>query len=474
MKLPGRFILLRILAAVAIGAFVYAGAVTLRAVLFDADGGLFALLLFAIIVLSGNIAGWYFWKKTPKFAVRLVSSKFASFLHFMLHVKNGINLTMSVAAWSAMLIPLLATLLIYRKAGLWRILFEMLLTVVAYIMSLKHSSMSSMQILQKNQVYTGFFVMAVCLETTYFIKNIAYLRPWLFAACYYFILAFLITRNQEDIDSNIFDKKHVEKSILPRNLRRFNTYSVCVVFLVILLFFNFKKVVSAILQFILKLIFYIMKGFLWLMSALLPIQQGASQGGGSQQEMGFFGEGIALINPFKNLLANTVKYFVIIYISYRLLVFLWRKIPKLVRRVVEWIKRLLSIKKGSDLPDTEDYKDETERVKPVRERRIHSEMKRRMRKSKKDLKGVSDPVERVRYLYSSILHMLPLLGVKHEISDTTMELLRKASPQAVVTELSPLTRIYNQVRYGGKIPDALMLEEAEGHYKKVADAANVK
>ena len=474
MRLSWRFISLKILAAMAMGIFVYAGAITLRAALFGADGGLFALLFFAMVILSGHLSGWYFWTKTPKFALHMASSKFASFLYFMLHIKNGTYFTAAVAAWLALLLPLMASLLLYRQYGFWRILFEILLTMLAYIMSLKHSRLSFAQILQKNQVYIGFIILAVSLEVSYFMKDIFYLRPWLFGASYFFILAFLIIKNQEDIDNNIFNKKHVEKSILPKNLRRFNTLSVCVVFLVILLFFNFKTIVSTILRMAVKLIFFIMEGVLWILSLIFPSSQGGTQQGGAPQGFDFFGESTELINPLKNLLSNTIKYFIILYITYRLLAFLYRKIPGLVRRAIEWIKRILSIKKGEVSLETMDYRDETETVKPVRKHENHGEMKKKMRKSRRDLRSVTDPVERVRYMYSSILHMLPLLGVQREPSDTTMELVRKTSSVEIVKELSPFTGIYNQVRYGGKVPDALMLDEAEGHYDKVADLYGIK
>ncbi|MEN6315617.1 MAG: hypothetical protein ABFD25_15390 [Clostridiaceae bacterium] len=474
MKLPGRYILLKILSTAAIVSFAYAGAVTLRTVFFRDDGGLLSLSFFILIILAGHLAGWYFWSKTPKFALRLAGSKFTRFLYFMLHVKNGMYFTAAVAAWSAMVLPLLATLLIYGTDDLLRTLFEVLLSILAYMMALKYSKMSSTQILHKKRVYTGFAVLAACLEATYFMKDLAYLRPWMFAVSYFFILAFLITKNQEDIDSNIFDKKHVEKSILPRNLRRFNTLSVCTVFLVILLFFNFKKVVVYTLKITAKLIFMIIEGVLWLMSFLFPSQQGTSQNGGSSGTMDFLGKSIELINPIINLIENTIKYFVILYISYKLISFLLKKLPGFLRKVADWIKRLLSIKNGEGLLETADYSDETERVKPVRERRLHNEMKKKIKKSKKDLKSVSDPVERVRYMYSSILHMLPLVGVRQEPSDTTLELIVKTRSAVVVKGLSPFTGIYNQVRYGGKIPDDGMLKEAEAHYEKVTEATDVK
>ena len=98
-----------------------------------------------------------------------------------------------------------------------------------------------------------------------------------------------------------------------------------------------------------------------------------------------------------------------------------------------------------------------------------------MRKSRRGLKDISDPVERVRHMYSAILHMLPLLGVQRDLSDTTMELLQKTTlSEKVSRELSLFTEIYNQVRYGDKVPDTCMLAEAERHFDKAVEVIEQK
>lgn len=483
MKPFGRPLLLRILATTAIGSSVYAGAVTLRTSLFGMNGGLFALLLFVMTMLIGHLAGWQLLGKTPEFASYMAVSKFARFFSFMLHIKDGAHVIMNAAAWSTVLLPLLAVLLIYRSYGIWRIIFEMLLAMVAYIMSLKHSRLASAQIMQKAAVYFSFIVLAVCLEAPYFLKNLAYLRPWLFAASYFFILAFLIIKNQEDIDSNIFDKKHVEKSILPRNLRRFNTVSVCVVFLVIILFFNLKEVVKYILFLLGRLTILIIKGVLWILSCIMPSSQGdLQQGEAAPNAFDFFGESAELVYPFKNLISNTIKYFIILYVTYRLLVILKRKIPGLVRRIVGWLQKILSIKKGQKSFETMDYNDETETIKPTRKHDNKREVKKKMRKSRLNLRSISDPAERVRQMYSTILQMLPLLGVRLYKCDTTMEIAGKtAASGEVVTasrevakEFLPFTAIYNQVRYGDTVPDSGMLKEAEVHFEKAVEVIERK
>ena len=475
MKFPGRLILLRILATAAIGVLVYACAVTLRVVLFGMDGGLFSLLMFVLIVLMGHMAGRLFWVDTPLFASWAADSKFARFLAFMLHIKDGARFTAALTAWIAIFLPIMASLFIYRQYGIWRIAFEILLAMVAYIMSLKHSRLASTQIMSNTAAYTGFILLTVSLEVQYFISSLAYLKPWLFVTSYFFILAYLIIKNQEDIDSNIFNKKHVEKSMLPSNLRRFNTLYVFVVFLTIILFFNLKPVIIYILQLLGDLTVFIIKGVLWILNHIFSSQGAAQQSRAAAQDFGFFGGSSEIVYPFKNLLSNIVKNFIILYLAYRILLYLIRKLPILVRKVVELIKKLLSIKKEEKSFEAMDYSDETETLKPSHEHENKRNLKKKMRKNRRDLRSISDPVERVRHMYSSILHMLPLIGVQPDIYDTTMDILSKtASSEEASKELSPFTAIYNQVRYGDKVPDAEMLTEAEGHFDKAVDVIGHK
>ncbi len=468
MKFPVRFTLLKILAVSAAGIAFYSGTVTVRVVLFGIDGGLFSFLLFACILLSGHLAGGIFLSETPGFALKTAKTKSAGFLSFMLHIKNGARFMSAAAAWLIVLLPILASWAIYNRYGVWRVVFEAFIAAIAYGMALKHSQLAFMQIMGNATVYTGFIVLAVCLEIPYFKSDMTYLRPWLYAASYLFIFTYLILRNQEDIDSNIFDKKHIEKSILPKNLRRFNTLSVCVVFLAVVLFFNLKPVILYMLHILGRFVMVAASGILWLMSLLFPQQEFVPQAGEAPQAFSFFGNAVEPVRPFRNLMYNIAKNFVILYAAYRLLLIAVRRFPALVRKISGLIKKLLSLQKGSAPFENSDYSDEAETVKPVREQR--RQVRKRLKGSRKDLKSITDPVDRVRYMYASLLVMLKLAGIRAEKSDTAAEILKKSiSSGFILNELVPFTTIYNQVRYGGRIPDKEMLIRAEGLFNGVAD-----
>ncbi len=465
MKPSMRVRLLRILATTAVNVCVYAVAVTLRMALFRADGGLFSPVLFLFSVILANVAFMLFMADASVFTSRIANNKFFRFLAFMLNIKNGSFFTSAVVAWTIILIPVITTLLIYMQQGLLRAIFEIFPVMVAYIISLKHARLPSFLIMSKNTSYTGFLVLALCLEAPVIFDRLSPLRPWMFAAAYLFIFAYLIIKNQEDIDDNIYNKKHVEKSILPKNLRKVNAVTVSVVFLVIMLLFNLKKVVITLLDWSARFIFLIIRAIASLMERL-PVKELVTEGGG-QAEQGLPEIAAAPPSPFGNLVFNIIGRFVVLYLTYKALFYLVKWAPLLWHRIVNFFKRFFSIKKVGDIAEEADFVDETETIKPVSDKGVRRKAAKNAAMGIKDLKREKDPVKKIRLMYSIILRMLPAIGVTPGRTDTTMEIINKVSMMdAVSEELYPFTEVYNQVRYGDKKPDGDMMTDAQTHFGK--------
>lgn len=467
MKPSMRVRILRILATTAVNACVYAASVTLRVALFTADGGLFSPMLFLCTMILANVAGMLFMADAPVFISRIFNTKLFRFLAFMLNIKNGSSFTSAVVAWMIILIPMITTFLIYMQQGVLRAMFEILPVMVAYIISLKHARLSSSLIMSKSTSYTGFFVLALCLEAPVIFDKLRYLRPWMFAAAYLFIFAYLIIKNQEDIDNNIYSKKHVEKSILPRNLRKVNAVTVSVVFLIILLFFNLKKVVITLLEWSTRVIFFIIRAIALLMEQLFPARELVTEGGG-QAGSGLLEVLASPPSPFGNLVFNILMNFVILYLTYRALFFLAKWAPIFWRKIANFLKRIFLIEKAGDIAEESDFVDETETIKPVSDVGMKRKAAKNAIRGIKDLKHEKDPVKKIRLMYSIILHMLPSIGVTPGRSDTTMEIIDKVSIiDTVSEELCPFTELYNQVRYADKKPNEGMMTEADTYFVKV-------
>lgn len=466
LKRPGYSVLLKILASAAVGSFLYAAAVTIRTVVFSKDGGLPAAVIFLLTLLMGHFAGGIFLGKTPAFAIKASVFKPVKFLSFMLELKDTAYSVSAAVAWALISVPLLLTGIIYSQAGSFRMIFELFAAALAYSAALKQSQLSFPRIMSNVAAYTGFAVLALALETMNLLKSVAYLKPWVLAISYFFILAYFILKNQEEIDKNIFDKKHIEKSILPRNLRRFNTFWVSIIFVVLLLVFNLQPIVVKLLKLFITLSLYFAAAIGWILDHIFHFGSVPRQSGAVNPN-DFFGSTAETIHPLKNLISNILKYSVMMYLAYRLLLLMGKGIPGLIKKISKLLEKLFHIKQGKNSFETTDYSDVTETVKPMRESEQRRQLKKKIRRSSRAIKSITDPVEKVRAMYASILNILPECGIRPEQSDTTAEILKKASVSSdISSELSPFTGIYNQVRYGEQIPDAGILTAAEGHYNK--------
>ncbi len=474
MKRPDYSAALKILAAVAAATVINALALTIRTAVFGPGGEMVPVFCLIITMLSGYLAGRLFLSRIPLFAIRASTWKPLKFVSFMLHLRDAAYLASVFVAWILIFFPILAALLVFIRLGIFRTLFEIITVMIGYVAALRYSQRNFSQIMTDRAAISGFIILALCLEMQNFFNKMAYLKPWLLAFSYFFILAYLLIKNQEDIDSNIFDKKHIEKSILPKNLRRLNTFWACVVFLAVILLFNLKPLVIFLLQLLGKVLVYIITAYLWLFNLIKTPVTSTNQDG-STGGIGFFGAGAERIHPYENLILNVFRNAVILYMVYRFLLLCIKWAPVLALKVAGLIKKLFSLKKGENAIETADYCDETETVRPMHEIDQRRHLQKKLKKSIRTLNSISDPVKKVRYMYAFIMTMLPMLGIHAEQSDTTADILKKTAVAIDVSnELSPLTGIYNQVRYGGKIPDDEALMKAEGHFDKAVEVIGQK
>lgn len=467
MRAGTRVRLLRILATVAVNACIYASAFTLRATLFGTDGGFVSLALFASAMLLSHAAVAIFLRKTPGFIKVLANSKPAKFFAFMLKINDAAEFVSLTIAWLIILFPMLFTFFTYGRVSIPRVLFELVSVILTYAICLKHARFMASKIMNKAAVYAGFGILAVCLELPLIFAELLYLRPRLFAITLFFIFAYLIVKNQEDIERNIFNKRHIEKSILPKNLRSFNALTVSIIFIIVLFLFNLKEIVIAIINLLTDFLAIIAVLLMMLVEWIAPKQEHMMQGG-------MPGESVLPdlatqpASPLANFIFNVLGHFVVLYLAYRLLLFVLRRLPAFCRRIAQLLKKLFSTQKEQAPIEESDFVDETETVRPVREGSRGGGM-RKIRKGRSDLRRVKDPMLRVRMMYSIILGTLSGIGVNPDKSDTTMEIIEKIPSDDVLQELYPFTQMYNQVRYRELMPDDKMLADAQERFNKTVE-----
>jgi len=458
--------LLRIISTIAVNICAYAAAVTLRVVLFGTDGSLQALGVIIFTMIMANMAAKLFIKRIPGFITGFVNFKPVKFLIFMLNIRNASSFISSLLAWTGGLLPLAATFFLYGRYNVLRFLFELVPIMIAYSISLKHSGLSAYQIMSSRTVCTSFIILALCLEVPLFCGRLGYLRGWMFAAAYFFMFVFLIVKNQEDIDVNIYNKKHIEKSILPGNIRRVNAAIVCVVFVAILLMFNLKKIVITLVRWSVIAIVAIAWGISWLMTQILQARGTIMEGGMPEQT--------AFLEPVAespSLLGKIIFYVltvvIMLYLFYRLLLYSVKWFPVFFRKIARLVRKIFAVQNLRETADESDFQDEIETVRPVPGARVKKKALNDASAGIRALRREKDPIKRVRLMYSILLRMLPTVGINPEHSDTTLEIVRKASAEEeVCKELVPFTDIYNRVRYGGRGLEQEETGKAEDHFAR--------
>jgi len=440
--------LLKILSITAIATYLYAPVVIFRTALFGDDGGFVSIAVYAAAVIAGLIARRLTARFIPRFSVLI--------------------------SWCLIILPAAASFLAHRQLGELRALYEVIPALVGYIAAIKSAEKSAFQIADRHTLFTGFIVLAACLFITYYAKPLAYLKAWMFAASYLYILAYLVIENQRNIDRNIFDKRYVEKSVLPANLRRFNLLSVLFIFLVFVLLYNFKAIVGYILEIFGVLVVLIIKGIGFIIQKLFSMEP-TKVPGDIPGQGGLPGNDEPLaMNPVIEFLLTAVAYIVVIYAVVRIILFMAREVPKLIRRLAKWLGSFFALKEGEYKAETFDYVDISEITKPepeTKERRRANESRKRKRKGG----DLTDPSEKVRLMYAHFLKLLIASGIELKKSDTADDILRKTEEALNVSgSLCEFTRIYNQVRYGGITPDITMLSVAQGCFNDIANELGSK
>lgn len=466
---PGvRMILLRLLSSLAVNMYVYSGFAFIRTILFYDDGGFTSVMLYACSILPAYLAGSLLNSKTPYFAGRLAGTKAFRFIAYALGIRRMDRTIATLTSWFIIVVPAAAVIMFHWEYGVLKLLYESAAVCCAYIITLKHTQMAPADIMSDGSLYAGLFILGVCLELPFLIDRLAYLRPWFFGALYFLIFIYLVVRNQEDIDENIYEKKYVEKSVLPKNLRRFNTVSVIFVFLVILILSNFRAVVSKLLYLAGRLIGIVVGAFFWLLDQI-STDTVVTEGGSMSEPVAPALMDVKPPSPYMNLIFNILQYSVVLYLTYKLAWVIIKNIPAIAAKLADMLKKLFRIKKSKGDYVESDYVDVTETVLPQKKEPA-ARSRGRGKRTARQLRKIKDPAERIRYMYGLILDMLPVRGIRPRSTDTTGEILVRASCAEDLNSLHPFTEIYDRVRYGGTVPDKETLTRAEAYYSKASEA----
>ncbi len=468
MKEALRLKLLTFIAVASLTLFILPAVLLLRLLLFGYNGGLAAALLYFAAALAGFFAGILVFKEDAGYFETAAGWPVFKLLFYLFNVKEKGQRISNIAGFFSVLVPVAAAAVLYGGKGILRLAFEMLFLILPYSIALRNAGKRYSDIFSNPTAYFGLGLMAAAILVSTYWQAAASLKWYFYSILYSYILFYLVLKNQEDIDSNIYSKKYIQKSILPRNMRGFNLIAVIALYGIILLLFNLKTVVMALLDAGRKIIGYIILAVLWILEHIFPAGESVQQSNQpAPADFGFFGGSEEAVRPFLNLLGNTLKAFILLYVLYKLLPFLAKKAAALIKKLAALLKKAFSQRPATSPAD--EYDDEAEIIKPEKEAKKQRNLKKSIEGARRDLGKITDPVERIRLMYGILLKMLEACGIGLEKSDTTTEIYRKSGRIGKLPEpFLPVTSLYNKVRYGGDIPDKAGLAEYEMKYNEAS------
>ena len=373
-----------------------------------------------------------------------------------------------VFIYSTLILPILISTILFFQKGFLRAVYESVVALVFYVIGLKTSYLDYDAIFGSKKFAAGIFVFGGYLIITTYFEGFTCFKVVFTILAFTFILFSLLLQNQSNLDM-VFIRKDRNLPTIPENIRRYNGLVVLLFFISILILFNLKNIVV----FALKIAGMIMEIVGWLLLKLMlllyPIPE-KSEPGQTRQQVPFFGDENTPQNPWIGLIYNVIFYLIFFYALYKLIPILHKAVMKAIVKLANFLKKLLGKLIKDSVQEVGDYYDEVEVIKPSDEEIDPRKLNKKLRSLKRDLSKITDPIEKVRYLYALVILSLKSRNLEIKSSDTTGEILCKSKKiQGLDSHMKGFTMSYNKVRYGDRIPTPAEVAAVEKDYSRALE-----
>jgi|GEM_PF-1910597 len=444
--------LLKIVELAGLFSYIYPIILVLRNLIFDASRHALNFSLFFFSVVFGYLI------------TRLLIRKEKTFIR-----QFAAYLTVIVPAGVVLIINFHYFGVFKTIYGSLQTIFETVSMILVYILSVRCGILTEdYETFRRSRIYAGFFFMVACQIATYYfdMTRQVWYQVTVFTSIY--IICSLVVLNQSNLDYNIYVRRGIDTHGEQKKLRSYNIKTTLILILITLLLFNLKNVIILILKAGGKLIVYVFSFIHWLMNLIYPED---SMGGPPQQG----GESGLLMpedagSPVWNYIFYILLGLIFLFILYKCLPAAVRGIKRLgvriVRRLKAFINSLFDYNAIQDSSLHEEFTDEIEYIKPEGS----SAVKRKSSLRKVKLRKVNDPVEKVRLLYGTVLKRLSEKVLEIKPSQTAREILSETAKAGFPGEsLEKVTGIYEDVRYGMKVPDPDEITVMEKHCRIITE-----
>lgn len=436
---------LKLIALSGFFSFVYPGAMLLRYVLFNQSGGLISVLMASVLVLGGFLAALLMERMESCIFIRLAANPAVDFVFG----KNAdASFLSTFTAYCTCAIPVTLILAMFRDEGKFRICFETWAAFIFYFIGLRAYYGNYDRILSGNRLKFGTAILAASMLYGFMSRTNFNFYAY---ACISMITSMIIA-NQANID-NVFFKMNRQLAGVSKNLRSFNVLCVIALFALTVLLVNLKGIVMLFFDIsgmIFKVCISLFLKLLSLITIVSKVESGVERG---QPLQPFALDDESSLNPYIEFILRMFAYLIVLYAVYKAVPIIIRNLKKLWHRFFKYLKRMF-VSPSEENTAIDDYSDEVENILPGRARREDRFFKNSYKqRSFRNLKKISDPVEKIRYLYGLMLDCLIERNVCIFKSDTARDICRKGlTLQNEGVYMNEITDIYEKVRYGDRIP----------------------
>ncbi|MCX8129216.1 MAG: hypothetical protein N3I35_03840 [Clostridia bacterium] len=465
-----RITVMKLTALTGVFLFIYPGVELLRYTVFKGASELRDIFFFALTVFFGYLTGRVVVRDKSKILERIIS---VPAVEFFLDKHATVLFMSKLTAYLTSLVPFFAVIIFSSGESLQRRLIEASIALIFYFIGLRANFREFGRILGSTFFYIAFiFSMCLLFAVTYS-KGLSHLRIQFSIMFFIAVIASLIIQNQAYLDLMVM-KKEAHSAGTPRNIRIFNIKAVVMFLFFLVLLLNLNSIVAFTLSMLKMFVSVVVEIMMKLFRLLFPDAGGAKIQTASA-EVPFFGR-IRLPSPFWNFITEVFRNAIFLYAIYKFIPAAILKIRNMLLWIIKLIKRLLFSNVESaaaNLPV--DYTDETETVGPPWLRKKKESTGKNIRKFRKALKDISDPIVKIRVIYACIAEIFIEKKIDIRKSDTTGEILKKAMHMEEIRDaLSSVTSVYDKVRYGDVIPQETEVFSTEKSFERICGTIDRK
>jgi len=415
--------------------FLFPAFVAVKYYLYETTGGIGAILLQLFSMFLGLTLTTVICRKEYYFTTKLLS-------------------------YSAVIIPILLSVLTFSQRGVIWTLIEMLASGTFYFIGVSAYTKSYGEIFDSQNLYVGSFLLILYLIIVSNFSVLLPLKNMVYIFILLFILISMLIKSEENIDQ-VFMLRGVEIPEVQKVIRKYNAKAIFSLFAGILILFNIRYIVSAVLKFIFILYLRITVLILYLMSLIYP--EGSGQGNGAGKPDLPYGP--ESTNNFLDNIFKFISVVIILYLAYKIVPKVIKAIFKLVAHIKAWLFRVVKVR--DDKYDDDECVDIVEFTKQVEVKKLGKKKKNSLYSA---LRKATSPAEKIRLMYAIIVNDVRLKGIKIADSDTTGQIAGKITDSWKYGEdIREITSIYDSVRYGEEIPQDSTVKFMEQGFKGFTD-----